>query len=138
MESSPLQQTSLVLPSNRSFGLLFAVVFALVAVWPLFFGGAVRNWAGALSAAFAATALLTPNVLAPLNKGWMRFGALVHRIMSPVLLAIMFFVVLTPFAVVMRATGRRPLALLRDKSADTYWVHREPPGPDPESIRNQF
>jgi len=75
MESSPLQQTSLVLPSNRSFGLLFAVVFALVAVWPLFFGGAVRNWAGALSAVFAATALLTPKLLAPLNRGWMRFGA---------------------------------------------------------------
>ncbi len=138
MESSPLRQSSLVLPSNRSFGLLFAFVFALMAIWPLFFGGVIRNWAGALSAVFAATALLTPKVLAPLNRGWMRFGALLHRIMSPVLLAIMFFVVLTPFALVMRATGRRPLALSRDKSADTYWVHRAPPGPEPESIRNQF
>jgi hypothetical protein len=138
MDSAPLQAPSLILPSNRAFGFLFAVVFALVAVWPFLHGGTVRNWAGFVSAAFAATALLTPNILTPLNRAWMRFGALLHRIMSPVILAIMFFVVLTPFALVMRVVGRRPLALSRDATTDTYWIRRDPPGPEPQSIRNQF
>ena len=138
MDLSRAHQTAPVLPSNRSFGVLFTAVFALIAVWPLFFGEALRVWAGALSGAFALVTLLSPGLLTPLNRGWMRFGALLHRIVSPIVLAFMFFVVLTPFGLIMRIAGRRPLALSKDASLDTYWVHREPPGPEPESLRNQF
>ncbi|MCD6680904.1 MAG: SxtJ family membrane protein [Burkholderiaceae bacterium] len=132
------RQTELILPSNRSFGFLFSVVFAVVALWPLLFGEAIRAWAGVAAAVVAFVTMLIPNVLTPVNRAWMRFGVLLHRIVSPVVLAFMFFVVLTPFGFVMRALGRRPLELSRDASVDTYWVRREPPGPEPESIRNQF
>lgn len=138
MDLSPPRKPELVLPSNRSIGLLFTAVFAVVAIWPLLSGGAFRIWAAVVSAALAATALLAPDVLAPLNRAWMRFGALLHRLTSPVVLALVYFAVITPFGLAMRAAGRRPLALARDPSAQSYWTDRDPPGPEPDSIRNQF
>lgn len=138
MDLPSARKPELVLPSNRSIGLLFTAVFAVVAVWPLLFGEAFRIWAAVVCTALAAITLLAPDALAPLNRAWMRFGALLHRITSPIVLAFIYFAVITPFGLVMRVAGRRPLALARDPSAETYWTDRDPPGPEPDSIRNQF
>lgn len=123
---------------NRSFGLLFAVVFALIGLLPLMFGGVARLWAIIVAAVFLVAALAFPGVLAPLNRLWMRFGLLLHRIVSPVVLGIMFFGVITPIGLVMRLFGKDPLRLQLDKAAASYWIERTPPGPAPETFKDQF
>ncbi|MBX3591995.1 MAG: hypothetical protein KF755_13920 [Burkholderiaceae bacterium] len=133
----PSPPEGLQLPTNRSFGLVFCGFFALLALFPLLSGGSVRLWSAVASAAFGATALFFPSVLTPLNRLWMRFGALLHRIVSPIVLALLFFVVITPFGLVMRLLGKDPLKL-RSEPVQTYWIDREPPGPQPESLNNQF
>jgi hypothetical protein len=124
--------------SDRAFGLVFAGVFLLVALWPLFERAAPRLWAIAVAAVFALCAWLAPQVLAPLNRLWFRFGELLHRIVSPIALGVIFFGVITPYAVVMRLFGRDELLLRKGSARASYWVRREPPGPPPDSFRNQF
>jgi hypothetical protein len=124
--------------SNRTLGLVFAAVFAIVGVLPLVFGGAVRLWSLAVAGVFLAIALAAPALLGPLNRLWTRFGLLLHRIVSPVVLGIMFFLVVTPIGLVMRALGKDLLRLRFDKGARSYWLDRTPPGPPPESLSDQF
>jgi hypothetical protein len=124
--------------SDRSFGLVFAAVFLVVALWPLVSGAAPRIWAIVVAALFALCASVAPQVLAPLNRIWFRFGELLHRIVSPVALGVIFFGVITPYAVVMRLFGRDALLLRKGSARPSYWVRREPPGPPPDSFHNQF
>jgi hypothetical protein len=124
--------------SNRSFGIVFAVVFGVIGLLPFVFGGGLRLWALVVAAAFLALALAAPAVLAPLNRLWLRFGLLLHRIVNPIILGIMFFVVITPIGVLMRLFGKDPLRLKRDGAVRSYWIPREPPGPAPESLKDQF
>jgi len=91
-----------------------------------------------VGAAFLVVAWLRPAVLAPLNRAWTRFGLLLHRIVSPIVLGVMFFVVITPMGLVMRALGKDPLRLRYDREARTYWIDRRPPGPAPDTLNNQF
>ena len=124
--------------SDRSFGIVFAVVFALIALFPLLHGGSIRLWALAIAAVFAVLAFLWPKLLAPLNRLWFRFGLLLHKIVNPVVLGLMFFVIITPVAWITRLFGGKLLSLGYDKEAPSYWQRRTPPGPEPETIRNQF
>jgi len=124
--------------SDRSFGIVFAVVFALIGLLPLVSGGAVRMWSLAVGAAFLLVALAFPAILAPLNRLWLRFGLLLHKIVSPLVLGIMFFLVITPMGVLMRAFGKDLLRLKLDRQLASYWIERTPPGPLPESLRDQF
>jgi predicted membrane metal-binding protein len=125
--------------SNRSFGLVFAAVFLVIALWPFVFGrGGLRWWAAIVAAVFALLALAAPAVLAAPNRAWMKLGLLLGRIVSPIVLGIMFFAVFTPMGWVLRAMGKDPMRLKRDAAAQTYWIERKPPGPPPESLNNQF
>lgn len=124
--------------SDRSFGIVFAVVFALIGLLPLVFGHPVRLWALAIGAGFLVVALVVPRVLSPLNRLWLRFGLLLHKIVSPLVLGIMFFLVITPIGLLMRALGKDLLRLQFDKSSRSYWIERLPPGPPPESLKDQF
>ncbi|MEK7246313.1 MAG: SxtJ family membrane protein [Pseudomonadota bacterium] len=124
--------------SERAFGAVFAVVFLLVALWPLLDGASPRLWALALAALFLAAAVLAPALLAPLNRIWFRFGLLLHRIVSPLAMALLFYLTVTPTALVMRLAGKDPLRLKFDRAAKSYWIERAPPGPAPETMRNQF
>jgi hypothetical protein len=125
------------LSSDRSFGLVFAVFFSLIGLWPLWRGGPIRIWSLVVSAIFLVAALLSPRILRPLNKAWSRFGLLLGRIISPIVLALMFFLLFTPGALLFRIL-RKDLLLLKRTSGDTYWIRRTPPGPSPETIVNQF
>lgn len=112
-------------PSNRSFGLVFAGVFVVVALAPLWRGSAPRPWAFAVAGAFTLVALALPRVLAPLNLAWYRLGLLLHRIVTPIVMAALFYLVLTPFAFVMRLFNKGLEQRLRiDRAASTYWVSR--------------
>jgi saxitoxin biosynthesis operon SxtJ-like protein len=126
--------------SDRAFGLVMAAFFALVAIAPLVFGkgGGLRLWALAVSAVFLGLALLWTAPLAPLNRVWFRLGMLLHRITSPVILALLYGVGILPVGLVMRAVGKDPLRLRRNADAPSYWIVREPPGPAPETMANQY
>jgi len=124
--------------SDRSFGLVFAAVSLVVAGLSLWRGGWVWPYGLAAAAAFGGLALVAPRALAPLNKAWLRFGLLLHRVVNPLVMGLMFFLVIAPMGLVMRLGGKDFLRLKFDRAARTYWIKREPPGPAPETMRNQF
>ena len=124
--------------SDRNFGLVFAAVFALLGLLPLAHGQALRPWALAVAGLFLLVALVLPRLLAPLNWVWFRFGLLLHAIVSPIAMGIIFFGALWPMGWVMRAMGKRPLNLAIDRQAKSYWIVRQPPGPDPKTMSDPF
>ena len=124
--------------SDRSFGLVFAGFFAIVAVLPLFHGAAPRVWALAVAAAFALVAFVRPALLAAPNRWWMKFGLLLAKIVNPIVMGLVFYLTVTPTAAIMRLLGKDPLRLKIDKSAKSYWIERNPPGPAPETMSQQF
>ena len=124
--------------SERGFGFVFAGFFLFLALWPLVAGGAVRAWSVAIAAAFLAIALLRPALLAPLNRVWLKLAMLLHRVISPLVLGVLFYLVVAPTGLLMRALGKDPLRLKFDRGSVSYWIERRPPGPAPETMRNQF
>lgn len=124
--------------SERSLGFVFALVFAIAFLWPAFSAGPLRWWALYPGALFLLAAIFLPRLLRPLNSAWQAFGRLLHRLISPVILGMLFYVTVVPTGLVMRALGKDPLRLRFDPAARTYWIERRPPGPAAESLRNQF
>lgn len=124
--------------SDRSFGVVFAVVFLLIAAWPLLYREGPRWWSLAISAMFAVVATARPSLLSGLNRQWMKLGLLLGKIVSPLALGLLFFGIITPIGFLLRLTGKDPLRLKYDRGADSYWIRREPPGPPPDSMTNQF
>ena len=95
-------------------------------------------WPLGLGAAFLLVALAQPALLEPLNRLWTQFGLLLHRITNPLIMRLMFYLAVTPTALVIRLAGKDPLRLRFDRSATSYWIDREPPGPAPETMKHQF
>jgi len=124
--------------SDRSFGIVFSVVFTIIGFWPLMFGRPLRWWSIGVAVGFLLIALVIPRMLAPLNRIWMKFGLLLAAIISPIFLALLFYLVFMPIGLVVRMFGKDPLKLKMDRGTRSYWVDREPPGPPPGSIGNQF
>jgi Saxitoxin biosynthesis operon protein SxtJ len=132
------RQEEITPSSDRSFGLVIAIFFLIVGFWPLVHAEPVRWWALGAAAVFAVLALLWTAALAPLNKLWTKLGLLLYRIVSPIVLGLLFYLTVTPIALLMRLLGKDPLRLRRDPDGASYWVIRTPPGPTPESMKNQF
>ena len=126
------------LPSNYSFGMLFVAVFALVGSYVWWRGGSLHPWWFGLSASTLLVTLVAPDLLAPLNRAWMRLASILNTIVSPIVLGIMFFGVFAPIGIVMRLAGRDAMRRRLDPRARTYWQERDPPGPDPSGLPNQF
>ena len=124
--------------SDRSFGVVFAGVFVIVACWPLFYRELPRWWAFGVALAFAIVAVWKPALFARPNRLWTRLGVLLGKIVSPIALGILFYGVLTPIGALVQLTGKDPLRLKLDSSVDSYWILRKPPGPPPDSMTNQF
>ena len=124
--------------SDRVFGLLFAAIFGGVGLWPLWHAGGVRPWALVLGAVFLLLALALPRALSALNRGWMQFGLLLNRVVSPLAIGIVYYLTLVPTALLMRVFGKLPLQLKYDPEAASYWIARKPPGPDPQTMNDQF
>lgn len=119
------------MPSDRKFGWTFAALFFLV-------GAFAHPWMMAVGAVLAVITLTRAHWLAPLKHAWMRFGELLNRIVSPVVMAVIFFVVFTPVAIFMRLTKRDALDRAYEPASPTYWKRREPPGPADDSFKNLF
>ena len=111
--------------SNRSFGFLFFVVFATVSLWPLKFQEDLRLWALILSLIFLVLGVLNSKFLTPLNKLWCKFGIFLGSIVSPIVMGIVFFMVVTPIGLIMRFLGKDILRINKNKLASTYWINRE-------------
>jgi hypothetical protein len=124
--------------SDRSFALVFTGFLILVSLWPLVRGGRPRWWALGLAVLLLAVGLARPSLLRPLNQAWAYLGRMLQRIVSPVVLALLYFFTVTPIGLLMRWTGRTPLKLRFDPSAASYWTERRPPGPPPESMPRQY
>lgn len=130
--------TEVEMGSNRSFGLVFAGVFALIAFWPVLGGGPVRLWALIIAAVFLAVSFLAPDVLRPLNRLWFLFGMLLSKIVSPIVMGIIFFVTVTPIGLIRRMRHPDPLNQAFDPAAESYWIDRDKAELAPTSMRKQF
>lgn len=124
--------------SERSFGIVFFVVFAVIGLWPLLGGNPVRLWSMAIAVGFLVAAFVFPRVLKPLNLLWFKFGILLHHVVTPLVMGLIFFVTVTPTGILMRLFGLDPMRMKRDPKRTSYWIVRDPPGPSPESLKNQF
>jgi hypothetical protein len=124
--------------SDRSFGRVFAAVFALIGLWPLLHAQMPRWWAFAVALAFFVVSAAAPQWLAPFNRAWFLLGKALHAVVSPVVMGAIFFVVVTPIALLRRMSGRDLLGLRFSRQAQSYWVLRKPPGPEPETLKQQF
>ena len=135
--SSP-KNHEIAMGSDRSFGLVFAFLFGLIGLYPLLRGVGPRIEFLAIATVFLLLAMALPRILYPLNWCWMRLAFYLAKVMNPLIMGLLYFAVVTPIAVVMRMTGKDFLSLRFDKSTESYWVERDPPGPTPESMSMQF
>jgi hypothetical protein len=125
--------------SDRNFGMVFAVVFAVIALWPLVRGSAPRLWSLAIAAAFLGASALRPQLLSPLNRLWFGFGILLHRVVNPVLMFLIYYAAVVPTALFVRLLlGKDLLGLKLNRAAASYWISRDPPGPAAGSMDKQF
>src|SRR5438093_10025463 len=124
--------------SERSFGVVFGVVFLGYGVWPLLHNANPRWWSFVVGGTFLLLALLFPQTLSLLNRLWLKVGRLLHSVMTTVVTALLFYTSVTPMGLLLRLYGKDLLRLRRDPNARSYWIERLPPGPTPETMRNQF
>jgi hypothetical protein len=122
--------------SDRSFGFVFFVAFAIIGfLWR-------ESWAQwawyTASLMVLMVALVAPSLMRPFNKAWHMLGLMMGRVMTPIVMAILFYLVVTPTGLIMRTLGKDPMRLRIEKETKSYWIDRQPPGPDPKSMNLQF
>jgi len=111
--------------SNKSFGLLFFVVFLILGLWPLKNGESLNVYFIMASVVFLILGLLNSKFLSPLNKSWIKLGEILGVIIAPIVMALVYFVILTPVSIIVRVFGKDLLGLKFLKKKDTYWIQRK-------------
>ena len=127
-------QKNIKLPSNRNFGIVFFIVFLIIALWPLLKQNEIRIWSLIISFIFFVLGLINSKLLTPLNKLWFKFGILLGNIIAPIVMGIVFFLVVTPTGLSMRFF-RKDILKLKKNSSDSYWINKDNTN---SSMRNQF
>ena len=120
--------------SNRSFGIVFFIVFLLIAIYPLVNKGEIRVWSILISLLFLILGIINSKILTPLNKVWFKFGIFLGKIISPIIMGVIFFLVVTPIAFLMRMLKKDLLNLKYNKNS-TYWIEKNEPK---SKMKNQF
>ena len=120
--------------SNRSFGIVFFVVFLIIGLWPIINNGDIRNWSVIISAIFLVLGLLNSKVLTPLNKAWFRFGIFLGNFIAPIVMAIVYFLVVTPIGILMKIV-KKDLINLKKNNNKSYWIEKNE---IKSSMKNQF
>ena len=129
-----MNKDKIEISSNKSFGLVFSVVFLIISLFPLFKDGNIKIWAIVIAITFFILGLLNSKILSPLNKIWFKFGILLGNFVSPLIMGIVFFVVVTPTSLMMRMFGKNLLGL-KKINKKSYWIER----PNIKSkMKNQF
>ena len=120
--------------SNRSFGIVFFIVFLLIALYPLLYGENIRIWSLTISLIFLVLGFLNSKILSPLNKTWFKFGIFLGKIVSPIIMGIIFFAVVTPTSIIVRLF-KKDLLNLKSNNKKSYWIKKT----DVKSkMKNQF
>ena len=127
-------QKNIKLPSNRNFGIVFFIVFLIIALWPVLKQNEIRIWSLIISFIFFVLGLINSNLLTPLNKLWFKFGILLGNIIAPIVMGIVFFLVVTPTGLIMRFF-RKDILKLKKNSSNSYWINKDNTN---SSMRNQF
>ena len=127
-------QKNIKLPSNRNFGVVFFIVFLIIALWPLLKQNEIRIWSLIISFIFFVLGLINSKLLTPLNKLWFKFGILLGNIISPIIMGIVFFLVVTPTGLIMRFF-RKDILKLKKNTSDSYWINKDDTN---SSMKNQF
>ena len=127
-------QKKIKLPTNRNFGIVFFIVFLLIALWPLIKENEIRIWSLILSLVFFVLGLLNSKLLTPLNKIWFKIGILLGNFIAPIVMGIVFFLVITPTGIIMRLLGKN-LLNLKNNNCSTYWINKDN---NKSSMKNQF
>ena len=122
------------LPSNRNFGVVFFIVFLIIALWPFLKGENLRLWAFTISLLFLILGLLNAKILTPLNKMWIKFGEILGNVISPLVMGIIFFGIVTPIGLFLRLIGKDVLKLKKNKK-NTYWIEKDNSN---NNMKNQF
>ena len=120
--------------SNRSFGIVFCALFLIVSLYPLINENPIRYWSLIVSIIFLILGMLNSNILSPLNKAWFKFGLFLGRIVSPIVMGIVFFAVVTPIALILKIMGKDLLNLKKSK-INSYWIAKTGPK---RKMKNQF
>ena len=120
--------------SNKSFGIVFFIFFLIVSIFPLFKEGDIRIWSFIIAIIFLVLGLMNSKILTPLNKIWFKFGILLGSFVSPIVMGIVFFVIVTPTSLIMRVSGKNLLNLKKDNKK-TYWIERSK---IESKMKNQF
>ncbi len=123
--------------SDRTFGLVMAGVLALLSLLNGWHSGRRWPWMLAAAALFLGAAVFRPSVLHPLNRLWMKLGLVLHKIVNPIVMGLLFYGTIYPTGLVMRLRGKDLLRLKREPAAESYWIARVP-GPAPETMKDQF
>ena len=110
--------------SNRSFGIIFFIVFLLISVWPIIDGQALRVWSLIISLIFLFLGILNSNILTPLNLAWIKLGEILGRFIAPVVMAVIYFLIVTPIGLFMRIIGK-DLLNIKFSQNSSYWIKRE-------------
>lgn len=121
---------------DRNFGLVFSAAFAFFGLWPLRHGQPIRPWLLAISGATLMIALVWPSLLHPANQVWTMLGFLLGKVVNPIVMALLFYLVFTPGAIVMRIMGKDPLRLAAGREAESYWIPRS--ADETSDMNNQF
>ena len=129
-----MKQNKIKIGSNRSFGIVFFVVFLIISIWPLLDEKELRYWALIVSIIFLILGILKSNILTPLNKAWFKFGILLGNIISPIIMAFIFFLIVTPISFIMRIFGKDILNLKKNNNS-SYWIKKDKQS---DSMRKQF
>ena len=125
---------SIKISSNRSFGIIFFIVFLLIAIYPLTKNGEIKIWFAIISLIFLILGLLNSKILSPLNQFWFKFGIFLGKIISPLIMGIIFFLMVTPIGLIMRLLGK-DLLNLRYNVNKSYWVEKKG---SKSKMKNQF
>ena len=120
--------------SNKSFGIVFCIFFLIVSFYPLINGESIRLWSIFLSIIFLILGLFNSRILTPLNILWFKFGIFLGRFVSPIIMGLVFFLVVTPTGLIMRMF-KKDLLKLKKNNLNTYWINRSEPKSD---MKNQF
>ena len=122
-----LHKSKIKVSSNRSFGLVFFIVFIIIALWPLTSEDSIRIWSIIVSLIFLILGLINSKLLTPLNQLWFKFGITLGAIVAPVVMGIVFFLVVTPTSLILNIMGKDLLNKKYDKKKKTYWIKRNTP-----------
>jgi len=122
------------LPTNKNFGTVFFLVFLIISLFPLLKNENIRIWSIIIALIFLVLGLLNSKILTPLNKIWFRFGIILGNFVSPIIMGIVFFTIVTPTSLIMRVLGKN-LLNLKKGNKKTYWIERSK---IKSKMRNQF